>query len=923
MTMTLRRTARVAVAWLLTGSLLSPAAMGQAIAPERLAASVARPLGPAAPGGRIVDVEASAQRPYELWAASASGGLWKSTNNGTTWSCVFAESLSLGDVSIAPSDPDVIWVGTGEGNNQRSSYAGNGVWRSTDGGKSFACVGLRDSHHIGRVVVHPTDPQTAWVAVLGHLYSANDERGLWKTTDGGASWERSLGRGPQVGVADVALDPRDPDTLFAASYERTRRAWHFADVGDSALYRSRDGGVSWRRLAGGLPSGNLGRIGVALFAGDPDRVYACIDNQNQVEVPPAEGEPPRKEGEGPRLRPIGGEVWCSLDGGTTWEKRNEKPVSGEPPYYYGQIRVDPHDADHVWLLGIQVFVSKDGGRKWSEGEVAGSLHSDHHGLWFDPTERGRLLLGNDGGLAQSYDGGASFDYYPNLSLAQFYTVSVDRRRPYHVYGGLQDNGVWTGPSRGRGFGGVGSDAWRFIGGGDGMYVLADPEDPDLVYLESQFGAMQRSQLRTGETAFIQPRGGEGEVDRCNWCSPFVISAHNPRVLYFGSQRLWKSLDRGDKWRPISGDLTTNDPAKVKGNVPHCTLTTISESPLDPDLLAVGSDDGKVQWSKDGGHAWDDLSARFPGLPVNRWVSRVELSHHDPAVAWVSFSGYREDDFAPYVYRTKDGGASFEKVVAGLPAAPVNVIRESPRRKGTLFLGNDGGAFFSIDGGDHWQRLGSDLPHVSVLDLAVHPRERDVVLGTHGRGLFVVDVTAHEQLDAAVAAAPVHLFTPAPATAWRFRWTGGGMGWGGDRHFRAPDPAAGAPLWFWLQGESAPPKLEIVAASGKVVRTIAIERKGDGLQRANWDLQVDPPPEPEKVDPAAPNEPKRKERGRRSYEPSPGEEEQFEDGFAQDAPRRRRGRGGEAAEPGRYTVRLTVGDQVLEQPLELEADPGGN
>jgi photosystem II stability/assembly factor-like uncharacterized protein len=926
-TTTIERWPVARFAWrLLWLSMLAAPSPAQAIDPALLEAAKARALGPAAPGGRIVDVDVPAGRPFELWAASASGGVWKSTNNGTTWACVFDDALSIGDIAVAPSDPDVIWIGAGEGNNQRSSYAGNGVWRSSDGGKSFTHVGLSDSHHIGRIVVHPTDPETAWVAVLGHLYSPNDQRGLWKTTDGGATWELSLGRGPDVGIADVTVDPHDPDTLFAASYHRTRRAWNFADSGDSALYRSVDGGTSWRRLGGGLPAGNLGRIGVALFPGDPELVFACIDNQNLVEVPPAEGDPPRKEGEPPPMRAIGGEIWRSTDGGDTWEKRNEKPVSGEPPYYYGQIRVDPHDRDHVWLLGVPVFVSTDGGRTFSD-ERARSLHVDHHGLWFDPATRGRILLGNDGGLAQSYDGGATFDYYPNLPIAQFYTVSVDLRRPYHVYGGLQDNGVWTGPARGRGFGGVGSDAWKFIGGGDGMYVLADPEDPDLVYLESQFGALQRSHLSRGETAFIQPRGGKDEVDRFNWCSPLLISAHNPRTLYFGSQRLWKSLDRGDRWRAISGDLTGNDPEKVKGNVPHCTLTTLSESPLDPDSLLVGSDDGRVHWSRDGGHSWIDLSGRFPALPPNRWTSRVELSAHDHATAWVTFSGYREDDFAAWVYRTRDGGETFVRVVSGLPEAPVNVVRESPRRKDFLFLGNDGGAYFSVDGGDQWHPLASDLPQVSVLDLAVHPRERDVVLGTHGRGMFVVDVTAHEQIDDKVLAASHHLFEPASATAWRFRWSGGGMAWGGDRHFRAADPEAGAPIWFWLSAPAPAPKLEVVDAGGKVVRTVPFEAKSAGLQQVNWDLQLDPPPEEAKPagattpegDGAVPPAGTKKSRGRRSFEPSPGEEAAFEDGYAQDAKRRRRGNRGNAAPPGRYLVRLTVGDQAMEKPILVEAD----
>ncbi|MSR46423.1 MAG: hypothetical protein EXS13_05095 [Planctomycetes bacterium] len=910
--------------------LLAAIGRAQTIDPELLQASVARPLGPAAPGGRIVDVAVHYDRPWELWAASASGGVWKSLNNGTTWNCVFAQALSIGDIAIANSDPNVLWIGTGEGNNQRSSYAGNGVWRSTDGGKSFEQRGLADSHHIGRVAVHPLDAAVAYVAALGPLYSTGGERGLWKTIDGGTTWELVLGLGDAIGVADVVIDPDHPETVYAASYERRRRAWHFEDAGASAIYRSRDGGTSWRRLSGGLPSGNLGRIGLALALPETGTLYACIDNQNlEPVVRPAEtptqaptdasaaaADASAKKQEPAKPRPIGGEVWRSVDGGRTWEKRNEKPVSGEPPYYYGQIRVDPHDRDHIWLLGIQVFVSKDGGKTFS-GDVANSLHSDHHALWFDPVRRGRLLLGNDGGLAQSYDAGATFDYYPNLSIAQFYTVSVDVRRPYCVYGGLQDNGVWMGPSRGRGFSGVGSNEWRLIGGGDGMYVLSDPQDPDTVYLESQFGALSRTNTRTGESTYLQPRGAEGDPQRFNWCSPLVLSSHNSRVLYFGSQRLWRSLDRGDHWKAISGDLTTNDAAKLKGNVPHCTLTTISESPLDPDVLLVGSDDGKVQWTRDSGHSWNDCSGRFPGLPPARWVSGVELSRHDSAVAWVTFSGYREDDFAPWVYRTKDGGETFVCVVAGLPDAPVNVLHESPRRKETLFLASDGGAFFSIDGGDHWMPLASDLPLVSVLDLAVHPREPEVVLGTHGRGLFVIEVTAHEQLDAKVTAAKAHLFAPATATAWRPNWLAGGMGWNGDRGFRAQNPEAGAPLWIWRADGEEAAKLELLDAAGKVVRKLDVPRQA-GLQRVMWDLRADAPPEAaEGGENAKPGVKPTTNSERRRYASEPGD-------FAQDAPaRRRRGRGGEAVAPGRYVARLTAGATVVEQPLELRADPGAD
>ena len=868
-------------------SLVSAAAAQESIAAP---SSLVRPIGPAAPGGRIVDVDVHPDRPWTLLAASASGGLWRSVNNGTTWSCVFDQALSLGDVAIAPSDPDIVWLATGEGNNQRSSYAGNGVWLSRDGGVKFEHVGLEESHHIGRIAVDPTNPEVAYVAALGHLYTPNEQRGLFKTSDGGKNWECVLHLGPEIGVADVVVDPVHPALVYAASYERRRRAWNFADAGRSAIYKSQNGGETWTKLTGGLPTGKLGRIGLALFPSDPDRLYACIDNENPKAVADAgkiekgEKSEPKKAAE---PEAIGGEVWRTLDGGRSWEKRNDKPVRGEPPYYYGQIRVDPHDPEHVWVLGIQVFVSKDGGKSFSDGERASSLHSDHHALWFDPVRRGRLLLGNDGGLAQSYDDGGSFDYYSNLAVAQLYTVSVDLAQPYRVYGGLQDNGVWMGPSRTRNPFGAGANDWRFIGGGDGMYVLSDPADPDTVYLESQFGALSRTNVRTQESAWIQPPSPEGAPrDRYNWCAPILLSQHNSRVVYFGAQKLWKSLDRGDHWRALGGDLTTNDPEKVKGNVPHCTITTISESPLDPDLLLVGGDDGSVQWSSDGGHAWISLAGRFPGLPDHRWTSRVELSRHDAKNAWITFSGFRDDDFTPYVYRTRDSGRSFELVTASLPAGPVNVVHESPRRPDVLFLGSDAGAFFSSDGGGRWQPLASGEPTVSVLDFAIHPRERELVLATHGRGFEIVDVTAIEQLDAKVVAAPAHLFEPSDAIQWQTRWGSGG-GWSGDRVWRAKNPDAGAPIWYWLgdgagndagndatkpAAKPAPkPVIEILDEQGNVVRRIEGEA-GRGLHRVVWDYRPDPAKEKK---PEAAGDQKKDAPKRRPHRYQPGDEDESE------------------------------------------------
>jgi photosystem II stability/assembly factor-like uncharacterized protein len=980
------RAARLAAPFALAAALgAAPGARAQSVDEHLLEGVKARAIGPTAPGGRIVDVAVPSKAPWRIYAASASGGVWRSDNNGTTWSCIFDRALSNGALALFDGDPDVLWVATGEGNNQRSSYAGNGVWRTLDGGKTWSHVGLEETHHLARIVTDPAgkDRDLAWVAAMGHLYTKNGERGLYRTRDGGANWERVLSIADDVGVTDVAADPRADGVLYAATYQRTRRPWNFDDVGDAAIYRSSDGGDSWRRLAGGLPSGKLGRIGLGISKSDPDVVYACIDNQN---LPPeetktdgaeggdgaksdaksddakadAKGDAKKADAAKPRRRaPIGGEVWRSNDAGKTWEKRNPKPVSGEPPYYYGQVHVDPRRVDRLWLLGIVVYVSDDGGATWSEGKIAGSLHSDHHALYIDPERPGRVILGNDGGLAQSYDDGANWDWYNNLPVAQFYTVSLDERRPYRVYGGLQDNGIWTGPSRSRSPGGATAREWNFIGGGDGMYVLADPTDPDTVFLEAQFGSLQRTDLRTWESTSIAPQPPDANTRlRFNWCSPLLLSAHNPRIVYFGSQFLWKSLDRGAHWKAISPDLTTNDPEKVKGNVPHCTLTTISESPLDPDSLLVGTDDGNVQWSKDGGKSWTEVGGRMPGLPsrdgARRWVSRVELSSHDPKSAWVTFTGYREDDFAAYVYRTRDGGETFEAVTDGLPAAPVNVVRESPRAKDVLFLGGDGGAFFSIDGGDHWQRLASGLPTVSVLDLAVHRREREVVLATHGRGLFVVDVTALEQLSADRLAADACLFAPGEAVNWR-GFFGIGDVFGGDRRWRAPNPEQGAPLWYWLREKSeAAPRLEIVD-DGKVVRTLELEN-GPGVHPIVWDLRPDPPKKddgekkPKKKpleDATAPDaipagEPAESvepaddassagtadsDEEREAEEPEGAltelerELEHELEPFAQDAGGRRRGFNGVSPlPPGRYVVRLVVGAKTFEQPLVLRADP---
>ncbi|GAB4156663.1 MAG: hypothetical protein Fur0037_24910 [Planctomycetota bacterium] len=850
-------------------------------------------LGPVAFGGRIVDIEVHPSNRHVYWVAGASGGIWKTENGGISFQPQFQDryTCSIGDLAVAPSAPDRLYVGTGEANNQRSSYWGDGVWRSDDGGKTWTHKGLDGTDHIGRIAVHPTNADIVLVAAPGALYHPNEQRGLYRTEDGGDTWKKVADCGADVGFIDVVIDPTDPSIAFAASYERRRRAWNFQEGGvGSRIWKSTDGGETWTKLAGGLPEGELGRIGIDVSPVD-GRVYAVIENLNPapVEKPadtssepreadrgsgraakepsaeeladplfsaseldaeeePAGGQEPERRTGGQdrrgrgavsgRRRQIGGEVYRSDDHGVTWRKVSGRTrVGGEPPYYYGQIHVDPRDPDTVYVLGVMVSVTRNGGKTWSSGRrenFANGLHVDHHALWIDPTDSGHILLGNDGGLAETFDGGAHWDHIARLPIAQYYAIAVDDRVPYRIYGGLQDNGTWGFPVQGGSSAGIRpSDAFR-IGGGDGFCVAIDREDPDIVYSESQFGGMSRQNLRTSEHRSIRPKAEKGSPPlRFNWMTPLVLSPHSSQTVYTGSQYLHRSRNRGDDWQTISPDLTTNDPDKLAGDVPHCTITTISESPLQEGLIWVGTDDGRLFLTPDGGSHWIERTDRLPREARGLWVSRVEASPHARDSAVVSLTGYREDRREPWILRTDDRGLTLRTIVHGLPSEPVNVVRHHPRNPHCLLAGTEMGCYASVDDGASWYPLGAGLPRVAVHDLVVHPREHHVIVGTHGRGIWVLDAALLETLDDAVLHEDFAVFAPSNGAVLPRSFS---RGYEGARTWSVPSPFLVPEFHFYLRMDGDEKVLvEVLDARGREIWKREVDPEA-GYHAVRWEVQ---------------------------------------------------------------------------------------
>lgn len=763
-------------------------------------------LGPRFQGGRVETIDA-VPGTSTIYVGFGAGNVWKTVNNGLTWTPVFEHQpvFAIGDLAVAPSDPNVVWVGTGENLLARSSFAGVGVFKSTDGGQTWSHMGLEETHHIGRVAVDPRNPDIVYVAALGHEYTTNKERGLYKTTDGGRTWVKALYVSERAGVADVVLDPSDPDTVYASSEVHIRRAWNAVGTGKGAgLFKSTDGGKTWASLTNGLPKGDkIGRIALAVSRSDPRIVYAFIINQTPVK---------RKDDKGKvRSVPTGPEVYRSEDKGTTWKKM---PMASDrfALHSYGDIRVSPDNPDVFYALGVNLVRSKDGGQNFDqvEGTIihlykhpARALHLDQHDLWIDPKNPDRLILGNDGGVYISNDRGENWLHLNNIPAGEFYAVSVEDADPYRIYGGTQDDAALFGPSDRVPEDGI-QDAWRYVwidlwGGGDSYVTRVDPTDPDIIYFEQQFGNFQRKNMRTGTISSIRPRIKDAKPPlRYNWMSPFIISHHNPLTLYFGANRLFKSLNRGDGWRVISPDLTTQPGPEKRGNVPYGTITTISESPLRPGLLYVGTDDGRVWMTPNDGVTWTEIGAALPG----KWISRVEASRHDEGTVYAALTGYREDDFRTYLYKSADSGKTWVSIAAGLPDEQFNVIREDPKHKDVLYAGSDqGGVYVSKNGGLSWISLCADLPTAAVHDIAVQPRDRELVIATHGRSIFKLDLVPVDRFTEEIAQKEAHLFPTRDARLPRSR------DYRGDWAYETAHPAV---LHYYLKsGQDA----EIQKSSG--------------------------------------------------------------------------------------------------------------
>jgi len=754
-----------------------------------------RSIGPGVESGRVMSIAVNPQKKNEFYVGVASGGVWKTVNDGTTWTPLFdgEGSYSIGWVELDPHDPSVVWVGAGESNAQRSVGYGDGIYRSDDGGKSWKNLGLKKSEHIGRVVVDPRDSKVVYVAAAGPLWGAGGDRGLYKTTDGGKNWKAVLTINENTGVNDVVLDPSNPDIVYASAYQRRRHVFTLIDGGpESAIYKSTDAGATWNKVGSGLPSVDMGRIGLAVSPADPNVVYASVEA--------ADGK---------------GGIFRSNDKGANWERRNEFDVGA---MYYARIVPDPKNVDRIFVMNVELRESTDGGKTLHKvNEV--NHHGDNHAMWIDPDNTTHWLLGSDGGMYETWDDAKSWQFKANLPTMQFYDLAVDNALPfYNVCGGTQDYFSWCGPTRTRSVHGIVNSDWFVTTGGDGFRSAVDPEDPNTIYSESQYGVLVRYDKPTGQELALQPLEGKGEPPlRWNWDSPIIISPHSHTRLYFAANKLFRSDDRGDTWKAVSGDLTRQidrnklpvmgkvwSPDAVAKNAStsfYGNIVSLSESSRKEGLIYVGTDDGLIQVTQDGGGNWTKYE-KFPGVPEMTYVSRLAASSHDGNTVYAAFENHKNGDFKPYLLKSADAGKTWSSIAGDLPEnGPVLAFAEDPVNANLLFAGTEFGAFFTIDGGAHWVRLKGGLPTIPVRDMVVHPRAGDLVVATFGRGFYVLDdLTPLRQTKAASLDQAASLFPVKDALMYVERRPLGGpkKGFQGDAYFAADNPPYGAVFTAYLK-----------------------------------------------------------------------------------------------------------------------------
>jgi len=792
----------------------------------------ARNIGPVTMGGRITDLAIFEKDPRTYYAATASGGLFKTVNAGDSFTPVFDRegTISIGAAAVSQKNADIVWVGTGEATSRNSVAWGDGVYKSTDGGKTWANVGLKETHHIGDIVIDPRNDDVVYVAALGRLWGRNPERGVYKTTDGGKTWSQILKVDDVTGAIEISLNPKRPDELLVSMWQRERFAYDFVNGGPgSALYKTTNGGRNWKKITKGLPAGPIGRIGLDRWRKDPKVLVALVEFRD-----------PSQTAGGGRMN--GGGLFRSNDGGESWTQVN---TNNPRPFYFSIPRIDPKNDQRVWIPAVNLQYSDDGGKTLKTNN--NQVHPDYHAFWINPENTDHIIAGVDGGVFTTVDGGQFWRMNAGMAIGQYYAVGVDMRRPYWIYGGLQDNSNWGIPTQ-TGYGSVQYFHSVPLGGGDGFYNLADPNDWTTVYSESQGGAAYRTNLRTGETRSIRPRAPQGETYRFNWSTPFMLSPHNSRTIYLGGNKLFKSSNRGDAWTVISPDLTTNDPNKLQvgrksvtpedtGAERHCTITTISESPRKPGLLWVGTDDGLVQVTEDDGKTWTNVTANIPGLPANTWCSRVVASKYVDGRAYATFDGHRNNDFKSYVYVTEDMGKTWRPLHTSLPEGDsVYVIREGERNPDLLYLGSELSLRVSLDRGQNWTRYRTgNWPTVAVHDLVVHPVELDLVIGTHGRSIWTLDVSGLEQLTTAARDAAVSLFTPQDVL---ILGRTAGTQWAGNTPFATPNSQPGTRIQYWLKEDAKDVKLTISSADGS--RSVDLRSPGTkkGLNAVPWNGRVE-------------------------------------------------------------------------------------